>query len=519
MVLKVSDDKKFLIVTDGTKLELDQLRNSFTLRINNWWIIKKKLEEKGKNVSWEGEIKFIDRYNRIPIGLWSEVLKLGKEYYFPIKIEGKEIFTDLNFDEKDFDDWVKNYFEKAKDDKGGKFYPYSFQIESTKKALKYRFCVEEISMSGGKTLISFMLFKYLLDRKKIKKMLYVVPSMDLVTQSADEFLEYEEFCGKEPDWKLEMIFSKAKKYKGNKQISFGTYQSLTRKDLDFFRDYDIVLIDECHHSKASSIKTIIAKCYNAEYRIGLTGTLPKEKSCDFFTIQAYLGPKIHVVSSYKLIKEEKATPIDVIGIELDYLEDKIKENLYNLRNIKNKDGAKLLILERNVARDNRKRFNYIVNKINEVTKNSLVLFADIKYGYGRKIYDWLRENTERNVYYIDGGTEKENRKYYKELMEKEKDIILIASTGTFSEGINIKNLHNIFITESNKSPFIVRQILGRGMRLLKNKEKVLVIDFSDNYKWGTNKWQRKNYLLKHAEERKNIYAEFKFPYKLFKVKL
>ena len=61
MKLKVSDDNRFLIVTDGTKLELDQLQYSFTRKVDNWWIIKRRLEEKGRASGWGGEVKFIER--------------------------------------------------------------------------------------------------------------------------------------------------------------------------------------------------------------------------------------------------------------------------------------------------------------------------------------------------------------------------------------------------------------------------------------------------------------------------
>jgi superfamily II DNA or RNA helicase len=520
MELKVSDDNRFLIVTDATKLELEQLEFSFTKKVDNWWIIKKKMEQQGKSVGWGGEIKFMDRYNRIPIGLWLQVINISKEYKFQVTIVGQEHLVDTSFDPQDFRDWVFDYFANAKFENGEEFFPYDFQITAAINAIKYRFCVEEISTSGGKTLISFMIFKYLLDKKKIKKMLYIVPNVDLVGQSADGFLDYDEMCGNEPDWKLEMIFSSARNPKGEKQVTFGTFQSLSNKTLDFFKDYDMIICDEVHHAKSNSIKSIITKCYNATwYRIGLTGTLPKEKSTDFYTIQAYLGPKVYTVSSADLIDSKRATPINVVGIELNYLSDDIKKNMYTLRCDKDKDGVKLLNLEKQVARDSRKRFNYIVTKISSVTKNTLVLFADIKYGYGKKIYDWLRANTDKNIYYIDGSTKKDSREHYKKLLESEEDVILVASTGTFSEGISVNNLHTIFITESNKSENIIRQILGRGMRLKNGKDSVTVIDFSDNYIFGSHKWNKTNYLIKHSIERGKIYNEQKFPYKKFKVNL
>jgi superfamily II DNA or RNA helicase len=100
-------------------------------------------------------------------------------------------------------------------------------------------------------------------------------------------------------------------------------------------------------------------------------------------------------------------------------------------------------------------------------------------------------------------------------MEEGEDKILIASFGTFSTGISINNIHNVFFVESYKSEKIVRQSIGRGMRLKKGKERVNIIDFVDDYSLGRGS---KNYLLKHGEERVKIYTQQGFPYKEYRVK-
>lgn len=522
MKLRITADKKFLQVIDSTELELEQLTYSFTKKVDNYFIIKKKLPH------WDGEVKFIDKYGRIPVGLWQEVKKLSDTYHFHLEIEGADhLFNDKNYNPDDFDAWVDDFFVES-------FSPRDYQQEATRRLLKYRYCTEEISTSGGKTLIAFMMFRYLLERKIIKRMLYVVPNINLVTQTEEKFYEYEERCDHRPRWKSQCVFSGANNkdlndrysFESNQRedniinIVFGTFQSLSKKNLDYFKDFDAVCIDETHHAKANSIKTILMKCYNASYKFGLTGTLPKDNSCDSFIIQSYLGPKVYELHSADLISAGNATPVNVVGLELDYLDESLKKKLFDLRNVKSdeKDGSQLLNLEKDTARADRKRFTYVCQTIAKSTKNSLVLFSDIKNSYGRSIYDWLRENTQKNAYYIDGGTKADNREYYKKKMESEENVILVASVGTFSEGIDILNVHNIYIVESNKSEFIVRQILGRGMRLMAGKEKIMVIDFSDNYEYGTG-FQKKNYLMRHADEREKIYKDKKFPFKRFKVKI
>lgn len=509
MRFKVTQDKKFLRLVESTEIESCQLEFSLTKKVDNYFIIKKKIP------SWDGDIKFIDEYGRVPVGLWHEIQKFAAKYMFPLEIDGIEEIVDNSFDKSSFFDWVSEYFSEAS------IFPRDYQIEGACRVLQYKNCTEEISTSGGKTLIAFILFKYMYDVLGIKSMLYVVPNVNLVTQSEEKFYEYEDKCQKRPNWKSDCVFGGAKKNDNDiPNIVFGTYQTLSKRPDEYFLSFDAVCIDECHHSVASSIKKILIKCINSRYKFGLSGTLPPEGSTSSFTIQSYLGPKVYTIHSADLIDAGNATPVHVIGIELDYLEEDIKKKMFDLRNVNaaDKDGAKLLNLEKDVARSSRKRLLYICEMAAKTTKNTLILFADIKNDYGRNVYNWLKENTEKSCYYIDGGTSNENRDYYKAQMENNPNVIIIASTGTFSEGIDILNVHNIFIIESHKSQFIVRQILGRGMRLMSGKEKIMVIDFSDNFEWGSGN-QRKNYLIRHADTRQQIYKEKRFPFKKLKVKL
>jgi len=130
MRLKITEDKKFLQVADSTQLELEQLESSFTKKPDNWFIIRKKLPH------WDGEIKFIDKYNRIPIGLWREVQKLSKKFNFPLILEAGDALQDPNFIEEEFDSWVVDHFEHSS------INPRQYQVEAVKGALKFMNCIE-----------------------------------------------------------------------------------------------------------------------------------------------------------------------------------------------------------------------------------------------------------------------------------------------------------------------------------------------------------------------------------------
>ena len=115
---------------------------------------------------------------------------------------------------------------------------------------------------------------------------------------------------------------------------------------------------------------------------------------------------------------------------------------------------------------------------------------------------------------MDGGTDKDIREEYKKKMEAGDEVVIVASYGTFSTGISIKKIHNIFFTESFKSEVIIRQSIGRGLRQHASKDAVLIVDFVDDIR--TSEWD--NYLYKHGKARQKIYKQEKFDYSIKKVK-
>jgi superfamily II DNA or RNA helicase len=179
----------------------------------------------------------------------------------------------------------------------------------------------------------------------------------------------------------------------------------------------------------------------------------------------------------------------------------------------------MLEIEKRLVVENQARFKFVCDFIAKTTKNTLVLFQNVKDSYGRRIYDYLRESTtDKNVYYVDGGTSINLRDDYIENMKVGENKILVASFNTFSTGISINNIYNIFFVESYKSEKIIRQSIGRGLRLFEGKEKVNIIDFVDDFSTG-EKWKNKNYLIRHSEERIKVYQEQGFPYKIYNVNI
>lgn len=471
--------------------------------------------------------KFIDEYGRVPLGLWVHVLKTAqaKNINVQLSLEMQQYIQQFNLGYDLFKKYVDNTFRGALNEKGEKFKPYDYQIEAAHRLIKYKKCTAEISTSAGKTLISFILFKYLFDTQSVKKILYIVPSVDLATQSIDKFQEYENFLfTHKKNWRAAVLTSKLNKAQKlaleDANFIFGTYQSLRNKPYEWFSDFNAVLVDEAHHASNKSCKTILSRCQNLVYAFGVTGTFPKfpAKGYENLVIQSYIGPLIYEFTANRLINEEKrATPIHILFQFLDWATQKEKRDMWLMR--KNKDqediqaGSKILKEEEKFINANYTRLKYIGDLSIKIKTNLLVLFGDIKHGGGKRVYEYIKENCEKYVYYVDGNTKSENREWIKQQMEDDagQHTVIVASIGTFGEGIDIKNVGTIMIISSSKSERIVRQICGRGLRMSPYKDKTVIIDIVDDLRYSENGKHFNNYMYKHYLSRKKIYDEQKFP--------
>lgn len=501
MKAKVTNDRRFLQIVECDNAELEQIKHSLNKRISNW-----RFHPLVKRGVWNGMISFIDKFNRVPVGLWNELNTICNTYGFSVEIDGFNDIIDETFDESDFREFINDFYQDHP-----KIHPYDYQIDAAIPILKYRRNISELATSAGKTLILFMIFSYLFTRKKSNKFLMVVPNTNLILQTLEDFEMYNNGKLK---FNTQAIHGGTDKTKIDVDFIIGTYQSLVKRTKDFFDNVDVIAIDEAHSTNANSIKKIISNCTNAVYAFGVSGTMLQNGSTEALTIQAYLGPLVNNISASYLMDNNYATKLSIKVIILNYLDFETKQKLHELRKRRHEiDGTKLLDIEKKLVVENRTRFVYVCDFISKSTKNSLVLFQNIKDDYGRRIYDYLREKTaDKIIYYVDGSTPIKLREQYIAEMEDGSNKILVASFGTFSQGISIKNLHNLFLVESYKSETIIRQSLGRGMRLLEGKEKVNVYDFVDNFTEGK---MSKNYLLKHSEARIKIYSDQGFPVKKY----
>lgn len=501
MILRLTDNKRYLKILDCTEAEYDQLLLSFTLRINNW-----RFHPLVKKGVWDGNICFV-KDGLVPSSCYDYLKKIFKSYGFECKTKGiKTRLWDADIDYDEFKQWVADFFE------GTKWQPRDYQIDAAFKILKYRRCVAQLATSAGKTLVSFIVFAYMFDKLKMGKILMVVPTTQLVTQGYDDFEEYN--SDKLP-LNIQMFFAeKAKELKPNTNIVIGTFQTLVNYPPEWFYDFDAVFVDECHKAAtANSIQKVLDNLWHCDYRFGMTGTIPKVDTCDYVNMIANLGPIITQVKAKFLQEEGFITKCKIHQVYMNYATEEQRKSFFTIS--KAKDGQRLYTLEQNFVIESNKRFKYITKVVSKQDNNSLVLFHRTKYG--KKLYDWFRENTNKKVYYIDGEINNKTRDEIKKRMEKYGDVIVVGSFSCIGTGLSINRIFNIFFTESYKSQFVIIQAIGRGLRKHKDKDMVHIYDFVDDlsYVYVDEKTKRKktwkNFTIKHANDRKLLYDEESYP--------
>lgn len=522
MKLIISQDKSSIILKESTHEEFHQLKLHLTRKVDNYFFKKRH-----KMGLWDGTI---DQFKNgiIRYGLWKEIYRCCKDHNYKFDINKDDFPFDLNITIEDVQKFCTEFYdgykvEPTEKNPDGIFMPYEHQVDAVFNMLKYKFGLIEVATAGGKSLIFATFMFYILKHiNPDAKFLLIVPRMSLVTQFYDDVIDYNTGFHKEQktpfDIKIEEVYSdKPRKVRDGEvpNLYIGTYQSLVTYPKEWYDKFDVVVTDESHSAKAKSLDTILTKTFGkAQYRIGLSGTYPGINSAEYLTIQSLMGPKLVNVKSKTLMDKGLISEIKINAMILNHDEKDFAEKMHMIK--KRGDGKKAYLLEREFAQKSLRRKLFFRKLVEKFTNNSLILFHNIEYG--TSLFEYLRDNVlDKHFYYIDGSTPGEKREKIKKLMEitDDKPKILIASFGTFSTGINIRALMNVVFADSFKSDQIIRQSIGRGLRLHKDKTKLIVFDVVDLFHPTYSNILYKQYISR----RDNIYKKQSFTVNEVKIKI
>ena len=363
-----------------------------------------------------------------------------------------------------------------------------YQEESVRLALKNKSGVIILPTSAGKTLVIATLVKSIQDQHDFKALI-LVPDIQLVAQTYSDFIDYgipeteiTKWTGStEPDKNAKIVISNAQILLSEKQ------------DLSLLKDIKLLVIDEVHKLKYGNKINKVVEQIPALFRYGFTGTLPDYK-IDQWNIFGKIGRVIYFKESIDLRDQNYISQVHVAALKLTY-KNTPQFTTPSMHNPTAGYEEEITWLQTNPYRN-----AIIIKLVNKSDKNTLIMVDRI--AHGEELLRVLRERTNKQVHFVHGAIEIEEREMIRKLMEEHDNVACIAISKIFSTGINIKNLHNIIFAAIGKARIKIIQSIGRSLRKHSSKKLATIFDIWDNLRYGN----------KHMVERLALYDREQIPY-------
>ncbi len=443
---------------------------------------------------WDGKIRLFNQLTgELNSGLYIYLIKFCEERGYQLDTEESDYGFPFVLD-KINPDLLKEFYGHLK----LPFDPREYQHDAVSVALQRKRAILVSPTGSGKSFIMYLLMRHIMGTDK-GKILIIVPTTSLVEQLWNDFSDY----GYDSEKRVHKIYS-GKDKTTDKRVIISTWQSIYKFPKKWFEQFDAVFGDECHGFKSKSLSSIMNKSTEAKYRFGLTGTLDGTQTHKL-VLEGLFGPVYQVTMTKKLQDDGTLAPLDITILMMKYSEE--TRQLHT-----NNDYQK----EIDFLIHHEKRNKFIRNLALSQKGNTLVLYQRVD-AHGKPLFDMIRDKADinRKVFFVSGNVETEDREAIRKIVETQKDAIIVASLGTFSTGINIRNLHNIIFASPSKSQIKVLQSIGRGLRKSDDGSTTQLFDIADDLNWK----KKANFTLRHSAERVKIYTKEEFKFKIVQVEL
>lgn len=489
MRLRFIANFRVLEILEVTEIELKQLEKITTAHGFNW-----QTKEKWSKC-------YMQNFRYIPGGFWKDIMMLTKEKKpWKVKIDNLEkLFYDIS--KIKFSEWL--------DEQPLKFPPRWYQSKGAYLALKYRVSKGQFATSAGKSFIQYIVCRYLFQHmiSPDKKILMIVPSVMLVKQMAEDVDDYAE----DDVVTVDQIFGGSKRNK-DANLVVSTIDSLANRELEFFEQFEAILVDEAHKLVTKTYQQVISWVPYKQVKLiyAVSGTFHAPGTNEYMIQQQFSGPTLIDVPASQLMQEGSVTKAKIKVLNLRY-NRRVCEAYYAFENIDNpakRNHAEMLFI-----RMLKSRFVRIANTVEKIDGNQLLLFKSVEYM--KTFTEYLKTNCpDKEVHMIFGGISGSEREKIRKRSEEIDNGVICATFATMSTGVSIKRLTYLHLMESSRSFIQLRQSIGRTLRLHPDKEFAIIIDYVDIFKKWVKEWggPHRNISNNQSKARIKIYKEEKFDY-------
>ncbi|MDF1496915.1 MAG: integrase repeat-containing protein [Patescibacteria group bacterium] len=338
--------------------------------------------------------------------------------------------------------------------------PYSYQqVRITKilESLRNHGKALMVMASGtGKTITSAFIAKELMGNGT--KVLFLCHNNDILNQAK---LEYGRVFGDSVNL---AVFAGNEKEVGD--IIFASFQTMrTWKEAFFHDEFDLVIVDESHHSQADTFRDVI-EYFTPKYLLGMTATPDR---MDGREIREIFGDEIDPLTLEEAIVQGYVTPITYKLMTVGSLSNLMLRRIFQEvmeegKRISKKQLNETIFIEK---RDQEIAKAIITHPGQGIIFCESILHAEefAKYLPNAEPFHSLQspsKNAEILKDFRDGKT------FY------------LLTVDKFNEGIDIPDADLVVFLRSTDSLTIFLQQLGRGLRRSPGKKKVTVLDFVAN---------------------------------------
>ena len=262
-------------------------------------------------------------------------------------------------------------------------------------------------------------------------------------------------------------------HKDFRPITVGMIQTLTRMDIP--EDYNMIIIDECHHIPADTFYRVAMKC-NAVYRFGLSATPKREDGADI-KIFAGVGEICANITAEQLIDQ-------------GYLA-KPRFIFYDVPAMRLPRGNWQRAYKEGIVVNETR--NWLIAGV----VNDLVLEDDLQvYVHVERINHGQILSSMIDCPFISGKDSTDRRQ--RVLRDFETGRLRAMISTLLGEGVDIPAIDAIVLAHGLKTSVGTIQKIGRALRVRPDKKEAIIVDFMD----------KGPYLSKHFEQRYRTMKEY-----------
>lgn len=362
--------------------------------------------------------------------------------------------------------------------------PVNNFIEAAKDPLKMGGIIS-VPCGFGKTIMAVYIACY------FKKKTMFVSHKDFLNQ---QFLEsVKQFV---PNAKIGKI-KQSKVDVENKDFVIASLQSLAMReyDINIFKDFGLVIIDEVHHTGAEVFSKAF-KYMNVKMILGLSATLNRKDGLRK-VFENYIGKSV-----YKHVDNEKIE----VNVEMHKYFDTNIDYCNNLLLWNGKPNSAAMI--NNICKyENRSLFIYdlVINILKKESNRKILILSERRNQL--KYFEKLFDNTDYSIGYYIGGLSQDI------LDISSKKQIILATYQMAAEGMNIPTLNTVIFASPISD---IQQAIGRILREKPSERKYipLCIDIWDQFSLFIVKgftrikyYKKNNYTIKYFSDNQEIFED------------